>query len=146
MPIFTNHSLYVMKLVSSRYPVGKLRRESAVTWFGESFASTPKCKERFPRRYRNEPSPEFSLTLPCSSMIHLLSGGSSYHHRRTIYPTGNRHHNHQNEHHSMCCDVLCVLRAVCGVCACVCVCACGRRGEERRGNAGVIKKNTEQKG
>ena len=43
-------------------------------WFGLSFAPCSTRNERFVRRYRNEPSPKFSLTLPCSGIIHLLSG------------------------------------------------------------------------
>ena len=43
-------------------------------WFGMSFAPKPKYNERFARRYRNEPSPEFSLTLPCSGIIHQIAG------------------------------------------------------------------------
>ena len=43
-------------------------------WFGLSSASIPESQERFARRYRNEPTPEFSLIFPCSSIIHLFSG------------------------------------------------------------------------
>ena len=47
-----------------------MQRESAMRWYDLSFTCIPKYTERFARRYGNEPSPEFSLTLPCSSMIH----------------------------------------------------------------------------
>ena len=43
-------------------------------WFGLSLVAKHKYNERFARRYRNEPSPEFSPTLPCSSIIHILLG------------------------------------------------------------------------
>ena len=43
-------------------------------WIGLSFAPKPKYNERFARRYRNEPWPEFSQTLPCSGKVHHYSG------------------------------------------------------------------------
>ena len=46
-------------------------------WFGLSSAPYSNQNERFANRNRNEPSPEFSLTLPCSRIIHLLSGGNT---------------------------------------------------------------------
>ena len=41
-------------------------------WFDLFFASIHQKKEQFARQYRYEPPPEFSLNLPCSSIIHLL--------------------------------------------------------------------------
>ena len=55
VPDSSNHSLYLMKL------------------FDLSFAPFSKHSERFERQYRHEPPPEFSLTLPFSSLVHHLS-------------------------------------------------------------------------
>ena len=64
----SNHSLHLMKLFNSSSPEGNVGGNQL------SLAAKPKYNERFARRYRNEPSPDFSLTLPCSGIIHLLSG------------------------------------------------------------------------
>ena len=57
-PIPSDPPLYLMKLLSSSYPEGKLWREPATRWFHWSFATLP------------QPPSEFSLTLPCSSIFH----------------------------------------------------------------------------
>ena len=41
VPDSSNHSLHLMKLLSSSYPEGKLRKESAVRWFGLFSAPNP---------------------------------------------------------------------------------------------------------
>ena len=38
--------------------------------------------ERFARQYRFEPPSGFPLTLPCTSIVHHLSGPSMYAHAR----------------------------------------------------------------
>ena len=107
-----------------RRVITSTRKEPVTRWFVESIASIPKYNERFARRYRNEPSREFSLTLPCSGIIHLPSGPDTCAPPSTVNITGgcwcmcacvyvclpsqtasdhdglagNRRHDHQNEH------------------------------------------------
>lgn len=56
-----NQSLYLIKLLDSSYPEGKLRKEPVTRWFDEFSPLVPRYGEQFARQYRYGPPSEFPL-------------------------------------------------------------------------------------
>ena len=73
VPESSNHSLYLMKLLSSIYPGETLEGTSREMVRFVFRSNENKYSERFARWYLLKPPLEFLLTLPCSRCVHHLS-------------------------------------------------------------------------
>ena len=77
MPNSSNHSLYLIKLHTSSYPEGKFRGNQLLHGSMSLSPLYPSKTSDFARQYRYEPRSEFPLALPCSWIVHHLSGLNS---------------------------------------------------------------------